>query len=85
MIIAFFIQQKSRPPAALPEHEPTPVCEFCVVTDGKLTDLGYQLRMCGADVHIMDVHSQSSETAQVNIIHFRQSVTCLFANQSANY
>ena len=62
------IQVPVRKPLPKPRHYP-PLCvrEFRVVVDSSLVGLGYQLRICGADVRILEDDAPHTETVQVSV------------------
>ena len=64
----FCIQVPVRKPLPKPRHYP-PLCvrEFRVVVDSSLVGLGYQLRICGADVRILEDGALHTETVQVSV------------------
>ena len=57
-----------RRPLPKPRHYPPLwVHEFRVVVDSSLVGLGYQLRICGADVQILDDQAPHAEIIQVSL------------------
>ncbi|XP_070176617.1 exonuclease mut-7 homolog isoform X2 [Littorina saxatilis] len=46
-------------------YPPMSVSEFRVIVDSSLVGLGYQLRICGADVKMLDDHAPHSEMVQI--------------------
>jgi hypothetical protein len=60
---------KSERPASLSkcrQYPPMSVHEFRVVVDTSLTGLGYQLRICGADVSLLPEDAPHSQLVQVS-------------------
>lgn len=80
----FCIQVPVRKPLPKPRHYP-PLCvrEFRVVVDSSLVGLGYQLRICGADVRILEDGTPHTETVQVSVCIQLVWSVCLWRDSSA--